>query len=255
MSGTSASCTVEGATKQDRTIGRDTLGLLRARDCVVRDMGYSNIEEFQNMDERQIKWLSRLSLTTRAYLMNGKPLEKRLESATENVVDCEVEVGKKARFKCRLVAVRADEKVASEHRRNRNANAQKQRKTASADALVRDGWHIMITSFTAEEASPQGLALLYSARWSIELQFRAFKKEIHLQKALSRKNGEHLHLAFIISALIAQQLSLKYWNLYAPTMEEEGRMLSLEKMVMNCRTTSPTCGSSHMRKENGQKPI
>ena len=66
-------------------------------------MRYFSLNEFGEIEIRGAWWLTRLPLTTGILLENGKPLETRLNSRRQDVLDLEVSVGEVAK-KCRLIA-------------------------------------------------------------------------------------------------------------------------------------------------------
>ena len=75
--------------------------------------------------------------------------------------------------------------------------------------MIRDGWHLMLTNLSAEEAGVSQLAAVYRARWAVEIQFRAWKQALNLGKALKRKSNEHHMQALVLAAMIAHQFGMK----------------------------------------------
>lgn len=207
VTGNAITHTLESALEQDKTIGKETLAMLRPRDLIVRDMGYFILSEFDYIEQNQAFWLSRLPLTTSVTLLNGKQLEKLLKSSKADVVDLEVKVGNEGK-RCRLVAVRASQKLAKQRRGQRRKQAKELGKNPNKDALVRDGWHIMLTNLNVDEMSVRQLCHVYQARWSIEIQFRAWKQSLKLDSALNRKTNQYHMEALILAGMIAHQLSL-----------------------------------------------
>ncbi len=116
LSGTVVSHSLEQATTQDKTIGKETIENLKAGTLVLRDMGYFSLSEFDEIERQEAFWLTRLPLTTGVILENAKTLESRLRKRSQDVLDLKVDVGIQQKS-CRLIAVRADDKVA----RNRRA--------------------------------------------------------------------------------------------------------------------------------------
>lgn len=233
LSGQCVSHTIEKATESDKSIGVETLDQVRPNDLVLRDMGYFIIESFKEIERIGAHWLSRLPMTCNACNLQGDSIESVLKKSKKNVVDIPVLLGDKEQHRCRLIAIRTDENVKIERQKNRKEKAVNSGKTPSAEGLIRDAWHLMVTSLTPEQASAEQLSVLYSARWGIELQFRGLKKEMNLRMALGNKTSEHHQTALILAAMIAHQLTLKYWNIYAPQVMNQGRAPSLEKIISN----------------------
>jgi len=230
-SGKCVTYTLEKATEQDKAIGKETLDVIRPNDLVVRDMGYTVISEFNYIEQCGAHWLSRLPLTCEVVTLEGKSLESVLKKSKKAVVDIEGLLGAADQHKCRIVAIRADQNVSAERRRKRRLKADEKKTKVCPKGLVRDGWHIMVTSLSVDEASVETLAQIYRARWSIELQFRGIKQALHLTEALGRKTNKYHLEALILAAMIAHQVTMLAWNIYYTVLEEAGRMLSLEKLI------------------------
>ena len=229
MSGQCVSNTIEKATEQDKSIGKETTSLVQKGDLFLRDMGYFFIEGFSFLEEQGAHWVSRFPANCNLTNTDGKSLEDVLRHAKGDVVDIPVFIGAE-RHEARLVAVRADKELADKRKRERRKKCRENGKTASKDKLTRDEWHLMVTSLSPEQASVEELGHLYTTRWSIELQFRALKGSLNLKGALNRVTGEHHVFALVLAAMIAHQLYSKFWNIYHQVLAREGRELSLEKL-------------------------
>jgi len=208
LSQTIVSHSLEAATTQDKVIGKEVIVEVRPGDLVLRDMGYFSLDEFGEIELRGAWWLTRLPLTTGVLLENGKALETRLNRRRQDVLDLEVSVGEVGK-KCRLIAVRADQKVARKRRDERRKRAAQSGRKACRKGLIRDGWHLMLTNLTKEEMKVSQLVAIYRARWAVEIQFRAWKQSLNLDKALNRKSNEHHMQGLVIAGMIAHQLGMK----------------------------------------------
>lgn len=208
LSGTIISHTLQQATEQDKTIGRDVICEVRRGDLVLRDMGYFCLGEFSAIEERGAWWLTRLPLTTGVMLDNGHGLEKYLKRFQGNILDLGAIVGAQGK-KCRLVAMRAAPEVAAARRAQRREKSRQSGKPPCPTGLVRDGWHLMLTNLTKEQAGVSQIAAIYRARWAVEIQFRAWKQALNLGKALNRKSNEHHLQALVLAGMIAHQLGMR----------------------------------------------
>lgn len=189
------------ATTQDREIGKDVVDKLCSNDLLIRDMGYFSLGEFALIEQRGAFWLSRLPLNVSARDAAGRPLEEVLRKAGGDVVEFDAQVGNIG-HKARLVAVRADRKTAEKRRRERREEARKQGKTPDKAALLRDGWHLMITNIGSDRMSTAGLFKLYGVRWQIEIVFRAWKQSSNHRAAFARRsNANHLEVLMLASML------------------------------------------------------
>ena len=148
-----------------------------------------------------------MPLTTGVTLANGDVLEKRLKGSRREIIGLVVFAGEQGK-KCRLVAVRAAPEVVAARHSERREKARQSGKPPCAKGLVRDGWHIMLTNLGKDQASVGQLAAVYRARWAVEIQFRAWKQALNLDKALNRKSGDHHMQALVLAAMIAHPLAV-----------------------------------------------
>lgn len=228
LSGQVLSNTLHVATEQDRVIGKDVVGLVQENDLYLRDMGYFSIAEFQYIEGHAAFWLSRLPANVRVCDRKGRKLETRLAKSRSKRLEFEVLLGD-ASHRARLVAVKADPKVAQERRRQRREKARSKGKTPSKDALLRDGWHLIITNVPRDKMNAKELSALYGVRWQIEITFRAWKQSAGLSRALKRRsNQQHLEV-LMYAAMLHLVLTLHVASLLQCACRQ--KMLSLEKIA------------------------
>jgi hypothetical protein len=216
------------ATEQDRELGKDVVDLVGENDLILRDMGYFSLGEFARIEAGGAFWLSRLPVSVKARDDNGRNLETMLRTTKANRIDCEMFIGD-ALHPTRLVAVRAAPEVARERRRKRREQARRNGRTPGKDVLLRDGWHILITNVSAEVMAADGLIKLYSARWQIEIVFRAWKQSGHLMEALARRSNPFHLQCLMYAALLLLILTLKVTSLLRRAHRQY--QLSIEKIA------------------------
>jgi len=218
---------LEQAATQDKSIGKEVIVEVKTGDLVLRDMGYFSLNEFSAIEERNAWWLTRVPLSVNVLLVNGKALEKLLHSRKYDTLDIRVRVGEQGK-ECRLLAVRAEAETVSRRRSERRKKAKANGKSACRNALIRDGWHLMLTNLKPEQAKVTQLVKVYRARWAVEIQFRAWKQSLHLTKALNRKSNEHHLQALVLAGMIAHQLGMKIASLLSEQITRA--RLSYEKL-------------------------
>ena len=209
-----------GGTEQDKKIGKEMLKFVKKGDLVLRDMGYFSHAIFVAIEGTKAFWLSRLPANVNVVLYDGSSLEKMLRSRSNKTIDEEVFVGAEC-LRCRLVAVRADDKLAAKRRRARRKSS---KNTPSQQALIRDGWHILLTNLD-EVVSKEELFEIYRLRWNIEVHFKAWKQAINMKSVFNTVSNYNHHQALIYAALIFQLITLNV----AASLRIGDRVLSLEK--------------------------
>jgi hypothetical protein len=208
LAGSMVSHGLYAATEQDKTIGKEFVIEVRRGDLVLRDMGYFDLSEFTAIEQLEAWWLTRLPLTTGVMLAEGRSLEKYLKSFKGDIIDIDATAGEQGK-KCRLVAMRAAPEVSAARRAERRKKARDCGKNPCPKGLIRDGWHLMLTNLSKEQADVYQLAAIYRARWAVEIQFRAWKQALNLGKALNRKSNEHHLQALVLAGMIAHQLGMR----------------------------------------------
>jgi len=144
----------------------------------ISDLGYFAIEVFEQIGRQGAFWLSRLQFGTSLFLPNGAPLRwlEWLSRQTESVIDQAILLGSERKMPCRLLAWQLPEEVANRRRQKLLAETRhKYGRTPTAERLAWCGWTILVTNVPAEKLVPQEMAVLYRARWQIELLFKRWK--------------------------------------------------------------------------------
>jgi len=227
LAGEVVSHTLESATEQDKTIGKELVAMVRENDLVLRDMGYFSLSEFIDIERRGAYWLTRVPLTLGLRGDTGMSLERLLQIHRGNIIDIPVRAGEAGKG-CRLVAIRAAGAVARKRRKQRRKEAKAKGAEPDAAGLIRDGWHLMITNLPAADFPPFRLRAIYRARWGVEIQFRAWKQANNLDKALNRRSGEHHLMAIILAAMINHLVGMRMARVLSG--KKEAGDLSYEKL-------------------------
>jgi hypothetical protein len=144
----------------------------------ITDLGYFDIEVFQELQERGDFWISRLAFGTEILTPAGEPIARidDLFAPGQRVVDRPIRLGKHAKLPCRIVAWRVPPEVANRRRQKLLATARdKGNPPPSRERLAWCDWTIFVTNVPREMLSPEEIAVLYRARWQIELMFKRWK--------------------------------------------------------------------------------
>jgi Transposase DDE domain len=144
----------------------------------IADLGYSDTEVFQRLDREGAFWLSRLQFGTTVFTPEGQrlPLLDWLVQRPGPFVDRPIRIGTGRKVACRIVAWRVPQEVAARRRHKLIAAARrKDGRVPSRERLAWCDWTILVTNVAADVLTPQEVAVLYRARWQIELLFKRWK--------------------------------------------------------------------------------
>lgn len=158
------------AREQDRALGPDITGDAGEGDLVLRDMGYFSGGDCMAIRRKGAHWISRLPASVGVVMPDGRKLEDHLMDNGTGRLDLWICLG--SGLRARLIASRASERDTERRRRRRRAKSARQGHTARRGSLLRDAWHIALTSFPEDMATAALVTQLYRLRWSVETGFR-----------------------------------------------------------------------------------
>jgi hypothetical protein len=144
----------------------------------IADLGYFDTAVLQRMARAGVYFLSRLQFGTAVFTPEGQPLRllDRLARQRGPFLDRRVLVGTARKVACRVIAWRLPEEQANRRRQKLIAEARrKDGRAPGQERLAWCDWTILVTNVPPELLTPQEAAVLYRARWQIELLFKRWK--------------------------------------------------------------------------------
>jgi Transposase DDE domain len=161
-----------GTSRQDARHGK---GSLR-----IADLGYFALAVLAAMATAEEYFLSRLQFGTHVLLGEGLAVDmlKWLTNQTGPFVDVSVLLGEGQRLPCRLIAWRMPQEQANRRRQKLRHDTMKKRGgEPSAERLAWCDWTILVTNIPLDLMTPPEAAVLYRARWQVELLFKRWKSQ------------------------------------------------------------------------------
>jgi hypothetical protein len=146
----------------------------------IADLGYFSLAVFTAMTRAKEYFLSRLQFPTGVALLTGEGVDllKWLSQQPGPFIDQMVRLGKDKQFSCRLIAWRLPKDQANRRRRKlRQEMWHKHGKEPTAQRLAWCDWTILVTNVPLEKMSPKEAAVMYRARWQVELLFKRWKSQ------------------------------------------------------------------------------
>lgn len=145
----------------------------------ITDLGYFALAVFAAMASAGEYFLSRLQFATHV-LHEGLAVEVLgwLAKQAGPFVDVSVLLGQQQRLPCRLLAWRLPPEQANRRRQKlRQAMMSKKGHEPSAERLAWCDWTILVTNVPLALLTPKEAAVLYRARWQVELLFKRWKSQ------------------------------------------------------------------------------
>jgi hypothetical protein len=146
----------------------------------LTDLGYFNVAVFAALVGAKEHFLSRLQFGTHVLSPVGVAVDLLawLGRQAGPFVDQPILLGQAERLACRLIAWRLPAEQAQ--RRCHKLCAAHRRKNGrqpSRERLAWCDWTILVTSVPVEQLTPKEVAVLYRARWQVELLFKRWKSQ------------------------------------------------------------------------------
>ena len=221
LSGSFVAFLLCGFTRNDQAAAGDILALIKVGDLILRDLGYLTLESLRGIADAGAFFVSRYSkmhlFTPEGTALSLKEVLLRHRCQTPGTaVDIPVLLGKEGHLPVRLVAIKLDDKTASERRRKARADRDK-RLQHSSEFYALLGWSIFITNLPLEGYSAAKIYKLYTLRWRVEILFKSFKGSgLRLPEMLRGRMGAHQVSALSYAALIVAVLNAQFIG--APTL-------------------------------------
>jgi hypothetical protein len=146
----------------------------------IADLGYFNVAVFAAMASMGEYFLSRLQFGTAVGLPDAPAVEllSWLAGQGRGFVDRQIWLAKGHGLPCRLIAWRLPVEQANRRRQKlRQETLRKRGQEPIAERLAWCDWTILVTNVPAEMLTPTEAAILYRARWQVELLFKRWKSQ------------------------------------------------------------------------------
>lgn len=155
----------------------------------LADLGYFCLATFAERSRQGVYWLSRLEYGTKVYDAAGTKwsLAKFLQQQPKGPVDAAVQVGVAERLACRLVAVPVPPEVAAKRRERLRKKAVKKGHRLDPERWELAAWTVYITNVPVAMLAVEEVLVLGRCRWQIELLFKLWKSEGHIDESRSAK--------------------------------------------------------------------
>jgi hypothetical protein len=146
----------------------------------ITDLGYFCVAVFAAMAAAREYFLSRWQFRTHVFAPTGQRLNLLawLGHQAEPFVDQPILLGRVERLPCRLLAWRLPQAQADRRRQKlRRDYRDKSGHEPSAERLAWCDWTVLVTNVPAALLTPPEAAVLYRARWQVELLFKRWKSQ------------------------------------------------------------------------------
>ena len=155
----------------------------------MADLGFFCLRHLQALDQQKVFWLTRVKAGTRLKDATGRQwtLAAFLSSQPTDTVDVSLALGGEYSLPCRFLAMRVPPAVAAVRRKRLRQRTKNRGWKMHADRHALAEWNVWATNVPRDRLSIQEAWVLARCRWQIELLFKLWKSEGHVDKSRSEK--------------------------------------------------------------------
>lgn len=213
----------------EQTLASAIMGIAKAGDLVIRDLGYLVLRGFRKMNEEGIFFLSRWKYKVLLFnIQTGEEMDLLKQLKGKSYLDIQVLCGREERVKLRVVAIKLPPAQAEERRRKAKKDGKK-KTNHNQEYYALLGYLIFVTNVGEKTWNHQQVAQAYRIRWNVEILFKSWKSGLHIERMIP---DSKIHTERIESVLYLLLLYIAWFQLlvYAPLCwrcRENGKCLSL----------------------------
>ena len=190
----------------------------------LADAGYFNLEYFAQLGRAGRYWLSLLKAGTRLVDETGQAysIDVLLRQTSADRLERQVWLGKSKRLPARLLAQRLPPDLVAQRRQQLLREAQREGQVLSPARWTLAAWIVYVTNVPPTLLSFDEVFRLGRVRWQIELLFKLWKSEGHLDE--SRSTNPWRILCEVYAKLLA--LLIQHWLLLLSCWQFPDRSLT-----------------------------
>lgn len=219
-------------TNNDQSSSKLVLPMLQKGYLLIRDLGYFVTSVFEQIQQQQAFYISRLRYGMTLYDENGKAINWKQLCKNKGAVDQIIRIGVHHKLSLRIVMIPLQEALVAEKIRKAKADRDK-RLNHSEDYYLWLHYNVFITNVPSTTLNTMQLGEVYKVRWQIEILFKSWKSSLRLQKMLHERctNIYRAETSIYLTLMFFTIIIGKIYRLYEKRIfKQYGKYLSLIKV-------------------------
>ena len=171
----------------DQADSRDFTNQVEQADLFIRDLGYCTIDYMNRLSEKGAYFLNRLAPKIKVYYVDEPDQEldikhclKKLKRHQLPYMEYQILIGKTAKLPARLVVSAVDQGTYEKRMRKVRKQARSYGHKTSEEFQSRAKANLFVTNASAKDLPTKQIQPAYSLRWQIELIFKIWKSQAHI---------------------------------------------------------------------------
>lgn len=195
FSGNWKSLELTKATRNDQTDSKETINDIKQGSLNIRDLGYITPTYLKGFIKNKAYYINRLPKIGVYQLIEGsfkpidwKSLDKKIKEKGMDHLELEVFLGKDEELKTRMIIIPMPKSVAKKRiSKAKQGGKRSNGYQLSKEYKIKAHYNIFITNVPKEVLSVKEVFEAYTLRWQIELVFKTWKSNLHINKVKSMK--------------------------------------------------------------------
>ena len=184
---------ITSASRNDQRDSRETLNNIEKSDLLIRDMAYTSKDYLKHICVNGAFYLNRLNPTWKVFDMKGNQLDfpkilKKLKKYSLPLIELKILIPiNEEVLSSRLIISRVSDKAYDKRIKKAEIAARSKGYQVSQNFRSQTKLNTLITNIPAEWLSAAQIKATYSLRWQIELVFKVWKSQTHINKVKAMK--------------------------------------------------------------------
>lgn len=224
---------LDSFTNNDQSASDVIVPLLKKGDLLIRDLGYFVLSALQQIIDKKAFLISRLRYGVTLYDARGKETGWKDLCKGKGVIDRQVWIGREHKIPVRIIMIPLP--AAQAEKRIRKARKDRDKRlNHSNDYYLWLKYNVFITNIGKETLDGREIAEAYKVRWQIEIVFKFWKSNGHLQQALHEgctnvyRVKTTIYLLLMFFCLVMQKVYIPHHN---SIQKHYKKQLSLMKLL------------------------
>ena len=216
----------------DQSSSNCILPMLQKGDLLIRDLGYFATNVFDQIEQQQAFYISRLKYGLTLYDQNGKMINWKKLCQRKGPIDQIIQIGITHKLNLRIIMIPLPTSIYAEKVRKARADRDK-RVNHSEDYYLWLRYNIFITNVPNTTLGTIQIGEIYKVRWQIEILFKSWKSSLHLQNMLHERctNIYRVETSIYLTLMFFTMIIGKVYRLFEKRVFKlYGKYLSLIKV-------------------------
>ncbi len=218
---------------------------IQAGDLILRDLGYFNLNIFENITKNDAYYISKLNANVSVFTfknnkytpLNFKQLYQEINQKNIKTMELDVYIGKDKKMPTRLIIEQISHEVYEQRIIKNKKYNQRKGFSMKEEYANRRHFNLYVTNISKGILPTIAIKNIYRMRWQVELVFKQWKSTYKIDKTHKMKFERWITLFY--ARLLLMLINWKiYYTVKQIKYKRENKLLSLSKCLQSLKLAS-----------------